>query len=404
MQCYSFIAGCFGKKDTKVGPNVPKEIWIETKKDAGTPSTLSPRLSPRSVVQTPSETPSPRSVVESRLSVFDMPATPIACFLNHGEVVHLLYTCSAGKDAFTSDGKLLCPWLVYTKDTKALADELLTRISLPNVLAARFVGTRICLDTLKEMVVSQRLSQIQRFSARGCSVHAHDVRLLEHVFASGHLTLLNLEKNMMGDDVVEKLVSTVLLKNKTLDTLNIRFNKVSNKGARALSELVSHPTLTILNLKINAVGLDGATALARMVANSSTLKVLNLRNQCPRLPAPVAYPFADALRVNSTLTRLKLRRNKVDCAGAKALADALRTGAARTSLLELDLQQNSVKADGGVALAMMLREAKTALEVVYVGGNPFSRGDVLEKLSHGELEDGIFELDARFELAIVDDF
>merc|ERR1712070_575859 len=149
-----------------------------------------------------------------------------------------------------------------------------------------------------------------------------------------------------------------------MDTLNIRFNKVSDDGCRALAELASHPTLTIMNLKVNCVGLDGATALANSLEKNRVLKVLNLRSQCPKLPAAVAYPFADALRVNSTLTRLKLRRNKIDCAGCKALADAL-SNSPNSALLELDVQQCSVKAEGAAALNSMLL-LNNVLEIVYV--------------------------------------
>jgi hypothetical protein len=326
---------------------------------------------------------------------FDAPASSVAANLWHGEIVKLLYTCKAAKDAYTCEGKLLCPWLVYTKETDADAESLVERVSLPNVIAARFIGTRLGLDTLKLHLKKEKLVQIERFSAKGCSVHAYDVPMFQEVFKTGSVRLLNLEKNMLGDDVVEKLVNDVLIKDDGLDTLNIRFNKVMDKGAAALAGLANHPTLTILNLKINAVGLDGATALARTLERNKVLKVLNLRNQVPRLPNAVAQPFADALRVNTTLTRLKLRRNRIASDGAMLLADAL-TANKRSGLIELDLQQNYVKADGLAALNVMLGQNAT-LEVVYVGGNPTSRAEVVEV---GQFT----ELDRRLELGIVDDF
>jgi len=418
VQCFSgfraALQGCFApSRDAAVAPQVGKPAWhVELKGGEGTPVTgtpdcgsplLAPSESPSVEVEAvPEQSPAAAEAApRSDILVFDLPASPIACFLDQGEIVHLLYTCHAGHAAYTCDGKLLCPWLVYNKDTKADAEDLVKRIALQHVLAARFVGTRLCMDTLKEQLKTQRLTQIERFSAKGCHIHAYDIHMLTQIASAGKLQLLNLEKNMMGDDVVEKLVSAVLVKDtaESLDTLNIRFNKVGNKGARALAELVHHPSLTIMNLKINAIGLDGATALARMLETNTTLKVLNLRNQTPRLPPTVATPFANALRVNSTLTRLKLRRNRLDCAGVAELAQALRTGSAAKSLLELDVQQNYVKAEGGAALAMMLRE-NTTLEVVYAGGNSFERGDVLGLLA----EQQVFELDSRLELAIVDDF
>jgi Ran GTPase-activating protein (RanGAP) involved in mRNA processing and transport len=375
---------------------------------APTPATVTPDTTP---LETPAETrsPSPRSEASprcseerilpdegSRLGLFDFPHTVVASFLDHGEIVRVTYVSTAAKASYTCENnRLLCPWLVYSKDTKADPEELVKRISLANVLAVRFIGTRLGVDTLKQNLKTNRLTQVERFSAKGCAIHAYDMKMFEDVFKSGTIRLLNLEKNLIGNDVVEKLVSTVLLKNESIDTLNIRFNKVSNDGARALAELSSHPSLTIMNLKVNCVGLDGATALANSLEKNRVLKVLNLRSQCPKLPAAAAFPFADALRVNTTLTRLKLRRNKIDCAGAKALADALSSNS-NSALLELDVQQCSVKAEGAAALNNMLL-LNNVLEIVYAGGNPFTRGEALEA--------GPFEqLDRRFELAIVDDF
>merc|ERR1712196_460841 len=102
--------------------------------------------------------------------------------------------------------------------------------------------------------------------------------------------------------------------------------------------------------------------------------------------------FADALRTNGRLRRLKLRRNKINCDGAEALAEALHSGPASRSLIELDLQQNYLKTRGAVALTTLLR-VTTHIEVVFAGGNTFGRGELLDEL--GELD-----LDTRLELAI----
>merc|ERR1719171_1204615 len=361
-------------------------------------------------LETPLETPSPRSEASrryseeralpdegGRLGLFDFPHTVVASFLEHGDIVRNTYVSTAAKASYICENdRLLCPWLVYTKETKADPEELVKRVSLANVLAVRFIGTRLGVDTLKQnLQKGSRLTQVERFSAKGCAIHAYDMKMMEQVFQSGTMRLLNLEKNLIGNDVVEKLVNTVLIKNESLDTLNIRFNKVGDDGCHALAALAHHPTLTIMNLKINCVGLEGATVLAKSLERNRVLKVLNLRSQCPRLPAAAAFPFADALKVNTTLTRLKLRRNRIDCAGAKALAEALSNNA-NSALLELDVQQCSVKAEGAAALNNMLL-LNDVLEIVYAGGNPFTRGEALEA--------GPFDqLDRRFELAIVDDF
>jgi len=193
------------------------------------------------------------------------------------------------------------------------------------------------------------------------------------------------------------LVNIVLLRDKSLETLNIRFNKVTNRGALALSELGEHPTLTIMNLKMNAIGAKGAEALARMLESNSTLKTLNLRNQTPRLPNSVAMSFAIALHKNTTLRRIKLRRNRIEDSGARALVDSI-IGNARSALVELDLQQNYVGVSGGLAFVDLLAAVST-IEFVYAGENRFSRGELLEKLELLE----VYSLDSRFELAIKPD-
>jgi len=377
---------------------------------APTPATLTPDETPAETpAETPLQTPSPRSEAslrrseerasldeEGRIGLFDFPHTVVASFLEHGDIVRNTYVSTAARACYTCENnRLLCPWLVYTKETKADPEELVKRVSLANVLAVRFIGTRLGVDTLKQNLQKSRLTQVERFSAKGCAIHAYDMKMMEQVFQSGTMRLLNLEKNLIGNDVVEKLVNTVLIKNESLDTLNIRFNKVGDDGCHALAALAHHPTLTIMNLKINCVGLEGATVLAKSLERNRVLKVLNLRSQCPRLPAAAAFPFADALRINKTLTRLKLRRNRIDCAGAKALADALSNNP-DSALLELDVQQCSVKAEGAAALNNMLL-LNSVIEIVYAGGNPFTRGEAVEA--------GPFEqLDRRLELAIVDDF
>merc|ERR1719387_2069900 len=372
MSCFAGISSCWGGMGSGCSSTSSVNLPEAAQKYLPEPEPAKLRDAAPTPAETPAETPlqtpSPRSEASrrcseerilpdqgGRLGLFDFPHTVVASFLEHGDIVRNTYVSTAARACYTCENdRLLCPWLVYTKETKADPEELVKRVSLANVLAVRFIGTRLGVDTLKQnLQKGSRLTQVERFSAKGCAIHAYDMKMMEQGFQSGTMRLLNLEKNLIGNDVVEKLVNTVLIKNESLDTLNIRFNKVGDDGCHALAALAHHPTLTIMNLKINCVGLEGATVLAKSLEWNRVLKVLNLRSQCPRLPAAAAFPFADALRVNTTLPRLKLRRNRIDCAGAKALAEALSNNK-DSALLELDVQQCSVKAEGAAALNSML--------------------------------------------------
>ena len=79
--------------------------------------------------------------------------------------------------------------------------------------------------------------------------------------------------------------------------------------------------------------------------------------------------FADVLRVNRTLKRLKLRRNRITCAGATTLADALERNR-NSALVELDLQENRV-GDAGVQSLLDMLQINTQLQEVHLYLNPF---------------------------------
>jgi len=404
MVCFGWLPSCW-----RFGRKVAPEPVLEEKKaqpvsGSTSPATRTPQ-SPRSAASPAPSWSSRKEALEAtqplepQVDLFDMPMVPVAAFLTLADVVRSLYVCKASHAALMVGDKLLLPFLAHTKESIADPEVVINHISLPHVLVTRFVGYRLALDALKKAVKATPdrlgLRQLQRFVAKGCHVHAHDMAFLHTVLNQGQVSLLNLEKNMLSCEVVEELVNAVLLKDDKVETVCLRWNKIGNRGATSLATLHSHPTMTVLNLKTNCVGQAGAEALARMVARNPVLQVLNLRAQVPRLPNSVAISFAEALRTNGHLRRLKLRRNKINCDGAEALADALQSGPASRSLIELDLQQNYLKTRGGTALTTLLSVNKH-LEVVFAGGNTFGRGELLEAI--GELD-----LDPRLELAIMDD-
>jgi len=387
-------------------PGEPREVDVQVKPGEAdgqtSPATRTP-LSPRSAASS-ARSPSrstcgeqePQEPQEPQTDLFEhVPMVPVACFLALADVVNCVYVSKAAHSALVVNGKLLLPWLVYSKESICCPVAVMEHVSLPHCLALRFVGSRLALDELKKLhkKTPERcgFKQLQRFVAKGCHVHAHDMPFLHHVCEQGQVHLVNMEKNMITDEVVEEMVNVVLTKDTRIETLCLRWNKIGNRGACALAELVNHPTLTTLNLKTNCVGKVGAEALARMVAKDGALEVLNLRGQVPRLPDSVAFSFAEALRTNGTLRRLKLRRNRITCDGAEALCDVLQSGPCSRSLEELDLQENYLKTRGGVACHTLLTVNKK-LEVVYAGGNTFGRGELLEAL-------GECSLDPRLELA-----
>merc|ERR1711933_93204 len=103
----------------------------------------------------------------------------------------------------------------------------------------------------------------------------------------------------------------------------------------------------------------GALALASMVSKSSSMTLMGLRRQMPGLTDRAAFGFASMLQQNSSLEQLRFRRNRITDKGAVALASASAERLRRLCAeappghevhFELDLEQNRVSEDGGLAL------------------------------------------------------
>lgn len=334
---------------------------------------------------------------EQRIRLLDLPLPKLLQFFSPAGCYRIADLSADFRDAAVFHGQIIVPWLVVKKSEECDPLELIQKVSLENVIAASFIGIPDGLEALSEAMhsASQRLRDLQRFSAKGCRVDLETLPLLKEIFSTQQMYLLNLELNQMVDKTVDALVSEVLIHDESLEILNIRSNKVKDDGAESLARLANHPTLRILNLKSNSIGAPGAEALAQLLETNSNLHVLNLRAQTPKLPRAAGISLARSLCTNGTLRRIKLRRNKMDDEVAAAFVEPLTCGAARHSLLELDLQQNLLTAAGGATLARLLTK-NDVLEVIHVGGHAFGAVEVSARL-------GGLELDVRLEFKVMPD-
>jgi len=318
----------------------------------------------------------------------DLPLTRVLQFLQPKGCFTMAEVAARFRICLISQGKVIVPTFVSSKDSEVNPMKLLDRLALDHVQSLWFMATPDVLASLDATLQSgeHRLHSLQRFCAKGCQIGKAQLPLLKAIFASGQVTLFNLELNQLSDETVKLLVSELLINDQCLETLCIRNNKLKDEGAEALATLVHHPTLKFLNLKANSIGVDGACALAGFLEQNKTLHNLNLRAQTPKLPSAAGVALARSLSVNCTLRRLKLRRNRMNDEVADALVEPLTSGAARLSLVEVDLQHNILTAIGGETLARILLE-NDVLEIVYVGGHRFGKADVRKRLQETLLDD-----------------
>jgi len=190
-----------------------------------------------------------------------------------------------------------------------------------------------------------------------------------------------LEKNQLVDAPVQQLCASGLLNR--VETLNLRFNKIGDRGALALAQCKAFRTMEWINLKVNNVSDTGALALASALRHNRSMRLLNLRKQIPALTDKSARGFAEMLETNSTLQQLRLRRNRISDAGAEMLATAAASRLARICKeiplweevrFELDLEENRVGDAGALALlrAAVAAPARARVEVL-LSGNTATR-------------------------------
>jgi hypothetical protein len=104
--------------------------------------------------------------------------------------------------------------------------------------------------------------------------------------------------------------------------------------------------------------------LTRGLKENTSLLQLDLSDN--RIEADGAELLAQALSINKTLQELNLSDNTIGDKGAKSLAEALTIN---TTLKALDLTNNRIGYAGANALAQALGENNTSLQTLYFSGN-----------------------------------
>lgn len=328
------------------------------------------------------------------------PWDSLAQFLTLPELAWLCCASSIVQGALTLEEKegdeikkkMLAPVLVLKVET---AEAELERVSLPNARTVRVWNYR-SLNNLAEAVADAGgphvLRSLERLHLKGCPLTPETISsFMVPVFSHAMLKHLNLEKNQVTDDMLCDLVQSGALDAGHLESINLRFNRISSRGVQALATSPCCQELKWVNLKMNQVGDDGAIALATMLEGNSTMSLLNLRRQTPPLTDRAAVAFARMLKLNSSLEQLRFRQNRITDDGAMALAAEVAGHVARLQAFrgigarfELDLEQNRIKDAGACALLEALAPVSKAVRVeLLIHGNWVKR-DALAKAANVE--------------------
>jgi Ran GTPase-activating protein (RanGAP) involved in mRNA processing and transport len=184
-------------------------------------------------------------------------------------------------------------------------------------------------------------------------------------------------------------LASALTQGTCLRTLDLHDNPMTFRIGSSLSMLLpSHPNLTTLVLSDVCLQDEGAKALAIALAAPDAcpmLEVLELAlNEITRESTP---SLAKALAAHaSTLKRLVLADNELECAGAIHIAVGLKDA---SHLKKIDLKTNQIGRVGAMEVARCCCHAKPELELVEMDDNLISAEGIDEVWLGAEAQFGL---------------
>ncbi len=152
----------------------------------------------------------------------------------------------------------------------------------------------------------------------------------------------------------EKLFK-MLTKNKTVSSLSLSGDGVTNKHGKLIGECLSeNTTLTYLAIQHCQIGREGVADLAPSMKNNTTLKTLILGPSKHNwgLMDPSIFLLAQVIAKNPTLTRLDVVSFHIADESAKSMALMLTMN---TALKLLNLSENAITDEGIIAPQFSLR-------------------------------------------------
>uniref|UniRef100_A0A7S3PVQ9 Uncharacterized protein n=1 Tax=Chaetoceros debilis TaxID=122233 RepID=A0A7S3PVQ9_9STRA len=168
------------------------------------------------------------------------------------------------------------------------------------------------------------------------------------------VVILNLYDNRIGNVGVSSICKSLRNISYTLEGIDLRWNKIGDKGAARLSDALADKSYTRslekLYLDGNKLGNDGVQRLAEAIEinKESKIKVLHLSHN--KIGDKGAISLAKMIEKNTTIKEMSLNSNRISDKGLRRLLEAVKKN---TSIEKLDLRSNA---------ALGKREVKSSMD------------------------------------------
>jgi len=251
------------------------------------------------------------------------------------------------------------------------------------------------LDYIKHVSTSSNILHISSFSPSGSLLNydlARSKRCTLYASIKKNINLVSLDLEEIGiEQKGAKIIADVIKTSSTLTRLDLGDNKIKKNGARAIARAIPYSsTLQYLNLSRNLIPEEGMIRILESVEQNTILDHLDLHdnendNWWVKVPCESIFrvvernkrlryldlggcvyklkdlrKIGDALIVNTSLTYLGLSgRNEPN--GWEVFGEVLRKN---STLLSLDLSDNSIPDSAGKAIGEGLEENSTLTSLI----------------------------------------
>ena len=226
-----------------------------------------------------------------------------------------------------------------------------------------------------EPLRTESAKSLRLLNLDGCVLPLSDLRGVRPFVQPGAPSRINLSESGLGLASCA-VIGCILASNTVMAELSLDRNNIGAEGAAWIADGVrGHPVLRILSLRENNLGVQGAKVIAEALEVNRSITTLRLgSNQVgghdafqdctnAKLAQTLAGPAAIALALakNSTLTELELESNALRAEGAGKILRAL--GEANRTLRTLRMDNNKLLAAGGEMVLSMLKENRTLTSI-----------------------------------------
>lgn len=189
------------------------------------------------------------------------------------------------------------------------------------------------------------------------------IKIAKMLHTNKTLLKLNLVRNYLNNEEITK-ISNVLCTNKTLQELNLICIGIKTENAVCFANMLRiNRSLLKLDLSDNSIGSDGVIQILDALCINKSLQKINLSNTVYAYTQIDTAAVANMLRVNCSLLKLDLSKNKIESNVVTQILDAL---CINKSLRKINLSNTITQIDTtAVANMLFVNDTLCSLNLSY---------------------------------------